>query len=224
MWRAAKCYHDAYKISPDRPSWPKKWLWDMARWHGKRHLARALDKAGFFKAIHIDLAVQPARKLGYFPRIIVSYRPFADQVLNLSGMFSERIASCHEAEYLRTYQNALLWLRLYGGCVVSCDELTDTRCTDWIRPLAETSQLSVDAIAAGRRNRVRPRTLQADNVRAQFGDATAKVEKSLQSLCGMVIPSSHIARRAWLSRREQPSVTNIETLSGDSQMVASRRR
>ena len=224
MWRAAKCYHDAYRISPYRPSWPRKWLWDLARWRGKRQLARALDKADFFKAIHIDLAVQPARKLGYFPRIIISFRPFADQVLSLSGMFSERTASCHEAEYLRTYQNALLWLQLYGGCVVSCDELTDMRCMDWVQALAETSGLSAEAIAAGRRNRVRPRTLLANNVRPQFGYATASLEKSLQSLCGVVIPPSYIARRAWLARRGQASVTNVENVSGDSQMASSSRR
>jgi hypothetical protein len=57
-------------------------LWTYHRTAGKRYLKQALQQAIYVKALHLDLAI----KLGYFPQVIVSYRPFGEHALSFSQL------------------------------------------------------------------------------------------------------------------------------------------
>jgi hypothetical protein len=211
--QAAKWYRRAHEISPDRPLPPRKWAWTLVRHQGKHLLRRALRQAEFFKALHLDLAVQPASKLGYFPQIVVSFRAFVPQALSLAKMFSERDAGAQEAEYLRTYRNAMMWLFLYGGCVVDYDDLVDPACNRWITPLAAVTGLPATELAYARRARVRQQKFPLRPNGIEYSEATARLEATMRDLCGQLVLPSHIAVRAWNHANGEDGHTAERTLA-----------
>src|SRR5579885_3469079 len=152
--RASHHFLRAFDRSPVKPPGAlSKLIWSYHRDAGKRHLKRALAGATYFKALNLDLAIPFAIKLGYFPQVIVNYRPFEEQVVSLSQMLISWSAATLAAAHNRTYQNALLLVHSYGGCVVSYADLTDRRRTEWAASLAAITGLPAEKLLAGRDRR-----------------------------------------------------------------------
>lgn len=191
---AARWFGTARLLCAEKPLWPRRWLWDLARHRGKRCLKRAL-RVPFVKGPNLDLAVQPALKLGYQPRIIVSYRAFTAQAMSLAQRSAHGDSVVLAANYLRIYRNALMWLLVYGGCAVDYDELVDARQSGWIASLAAVTGLAEASIAAARQVRARPETGAPPPMPA----LSAECERVYASLCGLsgrVIPPSRVALRS----------------------------
>jgi hypothetical protein len=198
--RAAAWLGAASRLGPTPPLWPQRWRWDFARHRAKIHLRRALAAAPFVKGPNLDLAVQPAAKFGYEPRIIVSCRAFSAQAMSLAQRSAHSEATALEAYYLRTYKNALMWLLVYGGCVVDYDELADPEESAWAAALAAVTGLAAPALAAARQARLDPRVVRRPSRLPALSLECELLHDRLRGLSGQAVPPSHLAARSMARR------------------------
>lgn len=155
--KAAFLYGRAHTLAPAQPAGPVKLaLWRAYRKRAERRLRRALAAAAFFKAVDADLVLQPAVKLGYAPRVILSVRPFAEQAASQYVRSKHWTANFLLAHYLRTLRNGLVAVRVFGGCVVSHRALMAPEESAWARALAGATGLDAAAILAARAELARP--------------------------------------------------------------------
>jgi hypothetical protein len=194
--RAAAWLGTACRLGPTPPLWPQRWRWDFARHRAKSHLRHALAAARFVKGPNLDLAVQPAAKFGYEPRIIVSYRAFSAQAMSLAQRSAHSEATALEAYYLRTYKNALMWLLVYGGCVVDYDELVDPKETAWTAALSAVTGLAAPALAAARQARVDPRVRRRPARLPALSAECERLYECLRGFSGQAVLPSHLAARS----------------------------
>ena len=192
--RAAAWFAVADQWGHARPVWPRRWAWDVARHQAKAHLRRAPAVAQFIKGPNLDLAVQLTAKLGYLPRIVISHRAFGAQAMSLALRSASVDAITLEPTYLRTSKNALMWLHVYGGCVVGFRELVNLERGEWFDALAEVTALPRQRLEAARarlakrdRRTMRPPLLSPE---------CDRLHACLCELSGRVVPPSHLAARA----------------------------
>jgi len=208
--RAANYFRLAFERAPRKPALPPaRWIWTWNRSQGKRHLKRALDKAVYVKAVNLDLAIPYSIKLGYFPRVIVSYRRFGPFALSYSQMLASWSTETMAMDYDRIYRNAVLQLHAYGGCAVNYDELVDRTRTEWARNLAEVTGLPVDALLESRARRIKS----APREERPFPVSQESVERSfaaVDALSGHAWPPSPQALRNWASDGEPRLETETE--------------
>jgi hypothetical protein len=201
--RATNHFRLAFELSQRRPALPPvQWIWNWHRSLGKRHLKRALDKAIYVKADDLDLAVPYAIKVGYFPRIIVSYRRFGAQAVSFSQMFINWSVEAMATEYDRTYRNAVLQMYAYGGCVVSYADLVDRTRTEWASNLAEVTGLTAERLLASRDRRVKS----GERTELELPVLYESVEQSflaVDTLSGRALPPSPQALRNWARKAEE---------------------
>lgn len=202
---AVRHFAKAYRISSDKPVlFPTRYVWDLYRHLAKRRLARALRAARFAKAESLDLAVQPAFKLGYFPRVILNYRRFEPHALS---RFQRRGHSSIE-ELIRYYdrvcRNGLLLLHLYGGCVVSYEELTDPSETGWASALAEVTGLEASSLLAARARRLKSHG-EPEPVYPLMAPSCEATFRELEKLRGRAIAPSSQALRSWERKLGKPT-------------------
>ena len=190
--RAAAWFAVADQMGPTKPLWPRSWHWSFARHRAKVHLGRALNAARFVKGPNLDLAVQPAAKMGYLPRIIISYRSFPAQAMSLAQRSSWRDVTALEAYYVRTYKNALMWLLVFGGCVVDYDELTDPGETEWASALSALTGLPRLPMVAARQTRLDASRKQPASLPALSGECD-RLYASLRELSGQLVLPGHVA-------------------------------
>src|SRR5215813_1722878 len=153
---AANHFRLAFERSPRKPvTLPSKWIWTYQQAVGKRHLREALRQAKYVKGVNLDLAVPHTIKLGFFPAIILSCRPFGEFAISYSQMLTSRSLGVLAEDYDRTYNNALLHLHAFGGCIVNYADLRDHGRTEWARNLETVTGLSADALLASRARRAK---------------------------------------------------------------------
>ena len=171
-----------------------KYLIDMRRSLGKKKLREVLKEAHFIKVDNMDLWVWHLTKLGYCPRIITTYRRFAENARSLfilTGMGFDDIVDY----YCRINQNALLMLDAYGGCAVSYEELVDSDDTAWADSLALTTGLNRTALLAARDKRIKG-TVQQGPESVGLSDPRAdRIFEKLQKLKGITVEPSAQFRR-----------------------------
>lgn len=191
----------AYDLSADRPGiGPRRYLWDFYRSMGKSRLRRLLSEARYIKGEGADFAVQPAFKMGYFPTIIASYRRFEAFATSSGLMRGHSNLETLVKYYNRVNRNALLLLRMFGGCVVSYEPLSDLDDTSWAYPLAAATGLPADRLIAARNRRLRGSARRDDP--QPLDVSTAETFASLDALRGLAIPPSAPALRSWRAKME----------------------
>lgn len=144
-----------HEIDRDKPSSGyRRYVWSNLRSRAKRKLNSVLEEARYLKGENLDLAVQPAFKLGYFPSVILSYRRFEDLAVS---SFIRRGASTFEsllAYYQRINRNGLLLMSAFGGCAIGYEQLVDPRDTSWVDSLAELTGIGASRLASARDRRL----------------------------------------------------------------------
>jgi hypothetical protein len=202
LHRVAAWMGYAYDLSPDRPGiGPRRYLWDIYRSIGKTRLRRLLRIARYVKGQGADFAVQPAFKMGYFPTIIVSYRRFEDFATSSGLKRGHSNLETLVKYYNRVNRNALLLLRMFGGCVVSYEALSDPSDKSWADPLAAVTGLPANQLIAARSRRLRSADRRDE---PQPLDASAaETFASLDALRGLAIPPSAPAFRSWRGKTGQ---------------------
>lgn len=172
-----------------------KYLIDIRRSLGKKKLREVLKEAHFIKADNMDLWVWHLTKLGYRPRIITTYRRFADNARSLfvlRGMHFDDIVDY----YCRINQNALLMLDVYGGCAVSYEELVDPEDTAWADALALTTGLSRDALLAARDKRIEGKVQHGPEAVGLSDPKAERIFEKLRKLKGIAVgPSPQFHRK-----------------------------
>jgi len=193
----------AYDLSPDRPGiGPRRYLWDFYRSMGKSRLRRLLRAARYIKGEGADFAVQPAFKIGYFPTIVASYRRFEAFATSSGLMRGHSSFETLVKYYNRVNRNALLFLRMFGGCVVGYEAVSDTADTSWANPLATATGLPADQLIAARNRRLRGPVRRDER---QPLDAGAEdIFASLEALHGLAIAPSAQALRSWRGKTNLP--------------------
>lgn len=151
--RALVAYEKAHRLSGGdaRPVAPwTAWQWAALRRRGRRRLDEALAQAGYLKAVNADLALQSAVRLGYAPRIVLSTRRPEAFVASAAAHSRHVTPDALLSLYRRTMRNGLASLSLYGGCVVSFDDLTDPDADAWAHALALLTGLEAHRLLAAR--------------------------------------------------------------------------
>jgi len=195
--RAGNHFRLAFERSPSKPkTFLSSWIWAYHRAAGKRHLKRALRQAAYFKAMHLDLAIPFAIKLGYFPQVIINYRPFDEQAVSFSQMVINWSADALAATHNRTYRNSLLLIHSYGGCVVSYADLTDRTRTEWAASLAQITGLSAEKLLASRDRRASAAQPMETEI-SGLDESAQRLFAAVDSLSGSALPPSPQALRNW---------------------------
>ncbi len=196
LHRVAAWMGYAYDLSPDRPGIGlRRYLWDVYRSIGKARLRRLLCVAQYIKGQGADFAVQPAFKMGYFPTIIVSYRRFEDFATSSGLKRGHSNLETLVKYYNRVNRNAILLLRMFGGCVVGYEALSDPSDMSWADPLAAATGLPANQLIAARDRRRRSASRRDEP--QPLDASTAETFASLDALRGLVIPPSAPALRSW---------------------------
>jgi len=122
-----------------------------------RRMRKALDallhEAEFVKSTDLVHLVPVAAHLRYTPVVIVSYRPFAAHARSRhrkDGMDAAHLL----ADYINIYTTAALQLQIFGGGVVSYDELVNSEQIAWAETLDTLTGIPSQQILAAREKRV----------------------------------------------------------------------
>ncbi len=185
--RAAHHYRRAWDIDHGRlfnlsPVLESKWR----RYLGRRCLARALTQAQFFKGSDVDLLTQPVFKLGYLPKLILSYRgpqaTLASLLVGRTHAGPDQLAS----EYVRVYRQGIALLRCFGGCVVPYAELKSGS-FDW-RTITELTGLAEKQLIAAAAHRSAGGEEEA--IAGSPYPEADQIFDALQEMRGLVVPVS----------------------------------
>ena len=166
--------------------------WTVDRHFGKSKLHRLLPKARYFKG-ELDALVHWSARLGYFPKVIVSYRAFS-AVLQSIGHLHPQLPSYHAQKYTNILRNGLALAATYGGCVVDYDELQDHAETDWAFALSRAVDLDAAALIAARNELLRP-SERTDNLRIEPFPECKRVYQKLREYKGVCFPPSRASKR-----------------------------
>lgn len=133
--------------------------WRM--WHRKLHralgqiyLRLAMKRAPFAKCGDSVIPLL-ARKLGYRPGVVFLSRHYVDQTFSAHQRHGIGYAELMESYYNHN-STALMTVQVYGGCVVSYEEIMDVSETAWAAALARTTGLDAETILASRAKIVCP--------------------------------------------------------------------
>jgi len=123
------------------------WLVAFRRSRAKRILRKAFSEFEYCKSDGIWLPF--IDKIGYRPIIIVCNRDFRS-IARSRYLLSKRDYLKLSREYLATFRNSLLFLDVYGGCVIDYDDIVDPAQTEWARALATVTSLEAETLLAKR--------------------------------------------------------------------------
>jgi len=189
----------AYLQPKRRSNLLAKYIMDIRRSLGKKRARQVLDKITYAKSDNIDLWIWHLMKMGYSPRIIVSFRDFAATARSffvLRGMDSGQFTEY----YRRIYENSLLMLDVYGGCAISFEELIDTNETKWADVLSQLTSVQPDVLLHHRNLRLKSNSSKGLENRPIIQTASEDIraiEKNLRSLKGCHVSPSPPILRKW---------------------------
>lgn len=190
--RALDALHGGFLLSPRLEA-----AWRRRR--GRRLLRRALALARYFKIGDLDLVVQPAFKLGWEPRVVLSYRRFDATVASLVAGRTYAGPDALAADYVRVYRQGLALMDTFGGCVVGYEDLIGDAAVA-LRALAAVTGLDVARLEAARDRFLRRTEVPQAPRRLPYPEVEA-VYECLQARRGEPVlePSAPVRRR--LARR-----------------------
>jgi hypothetical protein len=199
---AARAFGAAHQLSPEKPrtvGYRLPWTW--CRHKGKHGLKRVLPQARFLKAEDLDLAVQPAFKLGYMPRIILSYRRFEPHVVSRFQRQTYASIDWLEAYYLRVCRNALLQIQLYGGCSIDYDDLMNPSADSWAEALEACTGFPAEKLTQYRNVATAGRDGDtAAQPKIQLSEQAEAVYRQMRDLTTEAVAPSRQARRNWAAK------------------------
>jgi hypothetical protein len=197
--RAAAAFRRAGAAKPD--GWLRRRAWQLHRSAGRRALRALLAEAAFVKCEDLDLVIAAVFKLGFFPKVILSYRRFEDHAISRGLRKATADVDALLAHYCRTYRNGWLLLQTFGGCVVGFDELIDPSATSWAPALAAVTGLAAVDLLAARDRRLGKTSRPLAPV--DIASESARLFELLQANRGRAIAASDQALRNWQARQSR---------------------
>jgi hypothetical protein len=173
-------------------------LWAINRSLARRQLAKALGAGRYLKAGNADLALQPALRLGYRPRVILSYRRLEPIVASFLMRSSYFTVDMLVASYVRAMRNGLAAVSLFGGCVVSFEELQSAQETGWAKSIAQLTGLEANHLLDARQTLAKPREpeLRMPCLSQEADRLWREAEVMRGRLCGTMRPALRLFRSA----------------------------
>ncbi|HEX3051685.1 MAG TPA: hypothetical protein VHP83_13575 [Aggregatilineaceae bacterium] len=151
-------------------------------------LREVLERACYVKSSDLVWLVHPIYKLGYWPRIIVSYRDFMGYARSRYLKYGFAMHQLVQM-YVEVYSTALLELHTFGGCVIDYADMLTERETGWANALSQISGISMQSILDERGKIVdhepRPALPLYDFLACQ--DDLTRIQDSFEALKGVVV-------------------------------------
>ena len=147
----------------------------------------------------MDLWIWQVIRLGYKPRIIISYRDFAANARSfyiVKGLGLPEFAEC----YRRINRSALLMLDVFGGCAIGFEELVGASETAWADALSQATGLNREALLENRNRRLKQMGAPSGTnpPGPPLRDPGAeRVYEDLLALTGVYVPPSPEILRKW---------------------------
>lgn len=149
-------WHAVYKNFTHLGLGPLKWVQRRLRSRVDQGIEDTFQEARFGKTTQLVQLVPHIHRLGYRPRIVVSYRRFAGYASSRhlrSGFDFEQLVDL----YVRINGTAMLQLETFGGCAISYGEIQDPDEEGWAKALAGISRLDAADLLRARDERVEER-------------------------------------------------------------------
>jgi hypothetical protein len=124
----------------------------------QRDLRTLLDAVQYVKSSDLVWLVHPIYRLRFWPRVIVSYRPFADYARSRFLRYGWDMPHLVQA-YWDVYSTAALQLQVYGGCAINLDDLLNRDQTAWADALAQLTGSERERLLTSRADLVNKRNL-----------------------------------------------------------------
>jgi len=156
-----------FRLMQALPTWPapSRYLRQLTMKKMDRLLLDAMSKAKYAKTTNLVYLVQPISKLGYRPKIIISYRQFQGYATSRYRRTNLSFSDLTE-KYIDTYGTALLQLSIWGGCLVSYEEMINSGCSEWIDVVCKLTNLEKELVAKCRNDVIKPRS----NIKASLSN------------------------------------------------------
>jgi len=206
--QAAHHYRRAYDIGQGRKFLISPVLEQKYRLRrGRSLLRRALQAARFVKIGDLDLVVQPGFKLGYVPRVILSYRQFEPMLPSLIVGRTHVGPGQLASEYVRIYRQGLALLHAFGGCAIEYNELLRGDSRGWAEALSRITGFDAQGLIAARDARVNG-SPDPEDIEPLYPEADA-VFRTMRTLSGhAVAPSRQVERAAAGNKPDQNQGSN----------------
>lgn len=133
-----------------------KFQWKRWRKQSKQVAKSLFGTVDYFKLPGIaDVLAEIALRHGYEVVPIINTRPFAETV---NGMMANNDIPFRQLAdvYCRTYENALVWLHRFGGCVVDYTDLMSESAVTWAKDIEAVTGLDARTILDARSKRMKP--------------------------------------------------------------------
>ncbi|MCH7951086.1 MAG: hypothetical protein IH875_11555 [Candidatus Dadabacteria bacterium] len=184
---AFKWYSRSQKIVKSvLPSQPWKRLFEIRI---QRDLSDLFSDTIFAKSTGLIWLVQRIHKLGYQPKIIVSYRKFEGYATSRYLRFGWSVPEAVKV-YSGVNSTALLQLQIFGGCAVSYEELTNTEDQSWAEAISTVTGLNCSRLLQSREKHSIP--ILRNSTLPIFDEAANDIYTKLLKLKGTVINPQHM--------------------------------
>ena len=136
---------------------PNRGLHPYCLKHMRKSINKLLDNTHYVKSSDLVWLVHPIFKEAFWPRIIVSYRPFEEYARSRYIRYGFSMADVIDL-YKNVYSTAAIQLSVFGGCAINYDDLVNTEETAWADALAQLTGLERDALLTSREQYIRAPT------------------------------------------------------------------
>lgn len=122
----------------------------------QRDLAALMADVQFAKSPRLVWLVHWVSRLGYEPRILLSYRGFDGYAISKHVKSGWSLSDLAET-YVAVNRTCMLQLHIFGGCAVDYKELVNQEEKSWAKAIASVTGLKYDDILQSRDRIVKPR-------------------------------------------------------------------
>jgi len=172
----------------------RMWHRKYHRYMAKRYAERAFIKADFFKLSNSTLA-RMAKKQGYHPKLIILYRPFPEYNMS-SFLRSGRQYPEMRNHFYQTYTTGMLALNIYGGCVITYEEMITPDENAWISRVSEVTGLAENKLKQSRDELIESRESKRENYFRLPDPELDNLEEAIYKIRDRVISADRLAERS----------------------------
>ncbi len=151
----------------------------------KARLSEVLGRATFLKSAILVWMVHPIYQLGFRPHILVAYRKFSGYCFDKYKKNGWKAPELLDT-YTSVYSTALLQLKMFGGCTVSYEEVSNPAETDWARAVSRVTGLDEQRLLQSRDKLIQPGNPIEDGL-VYADDRVQAIYAQLLALKGTVI-------------------------------------
>lgn len=168
------------------------WKRKYHRYRARKKLDSILSRVDYIKSGSAAIPLLAA-KLGYTPSIILLYRSFQRQAFSTYQRHGTAYPVIRDRYYSKN-SSALLSLYMYGGCVISFEQITSPENSLWATSLGELTGIKTEHLLKVRDESIRIKTERNGPTLITTPDID-QLSEQLGSLSGRLIPADRLSNR-----------------------------